>query len=158
MPNLAVLLRGEIARLARKTNKADSTALRSAIAAQKRETRALRERVAALEGSLKRVMAGVAKGDGSSTSAADTPALRFRRDGLKAHRARVELSAGDYGTLVGVSGQTVYSWEQGHSTPRAAQLMRLASLRGIGKREAMRRLAANTPAGTTKPRSRAARG
>jgi transcriptional regulator with XRE-family HTH domain len=42
--------------------------------------------------------------------------------------------------LVGVSGQSIYKWEQGEVRPRAAQLQALAAVRGIGKCEALSRL------------------
>ena len=61
--------------------------------------------------------------------------------GLKTHRAKLGLSAKDYGTLVGVSGLTVYHWEAGKSKPRKKQLAALAAVRGMGKREALARLA-----------------
>jgi DNA-binding transcriptional regulator YiaG len=40
---------------------------------------------------------------------------RLRVSGLKAHRARLGLSAKDYGKLMGVSALTVYNWEAGKS-------------------------------------------
>ena len=67
--------------------------------------------------------------------------IRFRSDGLRSHRAKLELSAKDYGKLLGgVSPKTIYLWESGESRPRRAQVVRLASVRGIGKREALRQL------------------
>jgi DNA-binding transcriptional regulator YiaG len=66
---------------------------------------------------------------------------RLRIDGLKAHRQRLGLSAKDYGKLVGVSGLTIYNWEAGKSKPRRSQLPGIVSVRGIGKREAVQRLA-----------------
>ena len=53
---------------------------------------------------------------------------------------RLGLSAADYGSLVGVSAQSIYNWEQGHASPRPAQLKVIAALRGVGKREAQERL------------------
>jgi transcriptional regulator with XRE-family HTH domain len=66
--------------------------------------------------------------------------IRFRASGLKSHRARLGLSARDYGRLVGVSGLTIYQWEGGKARPRKEQLAKLAAVRGLGKREAMKRL------------------
>jgi DNA-binding transcriptional regulator YiaG len=62
--------------------------------------------------------------------------------GLKSHRARLGLSAADFGKLVGVSGKSVYAWESGSSAPRRAQLARIAAVRALGKREAARHLKA----------------
>ena len=53
---------------------------------------------------------------------------------------RLGLSADNYGKLIGVTGQTIYSWEQETSRPRTAQLAPIASLRHLGKREAQARL------------------
>ena len=50
------------------------------------------------------------------------------------------MSAADYGKLVGVSALTIYHWESGKSRPRKAQLAVLTAVRGIGKREAMKRI------------------
>ena len=66
--------------------------------------------------------------------------IRFVAKGLKSQRARLGLSAADFGRLVGVSAQSIYNWEQGHATPRAGQLAILAARRGIGKREALKLL------------------
>jgi len=41
---------------------------------------------------------------------------------------------------VGVSEQTVYNWEAGSSKPQAKQLAALVAVRGLGKREAVKRL------------------
>ena len=67
---------------------------------------------------------------------------RFSAEGLKALRTRLGLSAADLGQLVGASGQSVYNWEAGTAVPRENLRMALASLRGIGKREALKRLKA----------------
>ncbi len=65
---------------------------------------------------------------------------RFSAQWLKRHRKRLGLSAEDYGRLVGVSGASIYSWENEQSTPRSAQKAKLATVRGVGKREAVKRL------------------
>jgi hypothetical protein len=43
---------------------------------------------------------------------------------------------------MGVSGQSIYKWETGKATPRAAQLKAIAATRTLGKREVAARLAA----------------
>ncbi len=50
------------------------------------------------------------------------------------------LSAADYAKLVGVTAQTIYSWEQGRSKPRNEQLAALLAIRDLRKREAHKRL------------------
>jgi len=75
--------------------------------------------------------------------------VRFSPKWLKLHRSRLKLSAHDYARLLGVSGQTVYHWEQGKARPRKAQLAAWAAMRRLRRREALKRLAMLAP----KPRA-----
>jgi DNA-binding transcriptional regulator YiaG len=140
MPNLASALNDHIRRLSRREIKAQTRTTRRLgakyrrdIAALKRDVASLRKKVAFLEAQEKRRVAGR-----PAPPAAE--AIRFRADGLRTHRAKLELSAKDYGRLVGVAGLTIYHWEGGKSRPRTAQLAKLAAVRGLGKREAFKRL------------------
>ena len=81
--------------------------------------------------------------------------IRFSARSVKAQRQRLGLSALDYGKLVGVSPLTIYSWEHGSTKPRQAQLAALVAVRGIGKREALKKLAELTA--KKKPRRKARR-
>ena len=65
---------------------------------------------------------------------------RFSPAWLTSHRERLQLSAEDYGLLVGVSAHTIYNWEKERTRPRTKQLEALASVRGLGKRAAWDRL------------------
>lgn len=51
------------------------------------------------------------------------------------------MNAAEFGSLIGVTGQTVYKWENGKLEPRDERLTALAGLRKITKREAHERLA-----------------
>ena len=64
----------------------------------------------------------------------------FSPEAVFAERERLELSAADYGNLVGVSMLTIYNWEKGKSFPREALLEKWLKVKGIGKREAWKRL------------------
>lgn len=142
MPNIAVVLKGEIARIARKEIRAETQEFRKASAQYRAHIAALRRRIDDLERQLKRV--GKAGGRASPAPAEEedqgTP-RRFSAARLAAQRTRLGLSAADFAALLGVSGQSVYKWEHGESRPRARQLEAIAALRGIGKREAAARLA-----------------
>lgn len=141
MANLASVLKAEIARLARKETKAQLDPLRKANAGYRRDIAALKREVADLSRRLKATSKATAK---PATSAADAPEngrkLRFQAKGLKSHREKLGLSAAEYGALAGVSAQSIYNWEAGKSTPRQTQVAALAELRGMGKREAAKRL------------------
>jgi len=64
----------------------------------------------------------------------------FSPDAVAKERDRLELSAKDYGELVGVSHLTIYNWEHGRSKPRAKQLARWLAVKGIQKKEAWKQL------------------
>jgi DNA-binding transcriptional regulator YiaG len=145
MPNIAAVLKEEISRLARKEIRRQTNPLRKAsaqyrkdIAEMKRRVSGLQRKVALLE---KQARAGVA----TRVDKATGERVRFTAKGLRSQRKRLGLSAADYGRLVGVTGQTIYSWEQETSRPRRQQVTRIASLRHMGKREAQAYLA--QPAG-----------
>ncbi|MEM9347478.1 MAG: helix-turn-helix domain-containing protein [Planctomycetota bacterium] len=151
MPNLASILKEEIARLARKEIRAQVGKTQKQVADQRREIAELKRvntdlnrRVNFLEKREKQRLEQPAepkviiqKADG--TTEAESTA-RFSPKWLATHRAKLDLSAADYAKLVGCSPLSIYKWEKGESTPRAKQRDALASIRGIGKREALRRI------------------
>lgn len=85
---------------------------------------------------------------GKAAGAASTPAAQqsartpFSSAGLKASRERLGLSADNYGKLIGVSGLSIYNWESGKARPRESNIAALMTIKGIGKREAAKRLEA----------------
>ena len=140
MPDVASVLREEISRLARKEIrqqvgplKKTNTELRRTVSTLKSEIAALQRKVKFLEKQEKRRLE-------VAPEATPEKAVRFSPKWVKADRQRLGLSAKDYGTLVGVSSLTIYSWESGKSKPRAQKLSAWAEVRGIGKREAQRKL------------------
>lgn len=138
MPNLSSIIKSEITRLSRKEIKAAVEPIRKANAAHRREIAELKRQIASLQrglsSSLKKPRGGSESGEESGRN------TRFVPKGLKSLRARLGLSASDFGLLVGASGQSVYNWEAGKSVPRAAQQAALTAARGLGKREAAKRL------------------
>jgi DNA-binding transcriptional regulator YiaG len=136
MPNIASVLKTEIARVARKEVRGEVESLRKASSAHRSQIAALKRRIQTLEQDLRRL--GKAKAPAAAAAADDTPSptLRFSAKGLAAQRARLELSAEDCGRLLGTSGQSVYNWEGGKARPRAKHLPAIAALRTLGKKEA----------------------
>jgi ribosome-binding protein aMBF1 (putative translation factor) len=142
MPNIASVFKEEIARLARKEVRSQTAELKKASAQHRAHIAALRRRIDELERQLKRVGMAPTRGPaprGQADGVAGTP-RRFTAAWLAAQRRKLGLSAADFAALLGVSGQSVYKWEQGGARPRASQLEAIAALRGIGKREATARL------------------
>jgi len=144
MPNIASILKAEISRVARKEVRAEIETLKKVSVVYRASIAELRRQVNALEKELRRVIKGTTRSAAASVSddeAAAGTKRRFSATRLAAHRAKNGLSAANYGQLVGVSGQTIYHWEQGKARPRAAQLESLAAVRDLGAREIAERLA-----------------
>ncbi len=154
MPNIGALLKQEIVRLARREIRAQVQPIQKASAQYRRDIAALRRQVATMvrQGALLQRRA-LDRPPPAPTSASTTK-MRFVAKGLKSQRSSLGVSAADYGRLVGVSAQSIYSWEQGHSTPRPEQLQKIAALRSIGKREAKQRLEQLSAKDTPKTRKR----
>ncbi|HTO48209.1 MAG TPA: helix-turn-helix domain-containing protein [Burkholderiales bacterium] len=152
MPNIGAVLKEEITRLSRKELRRQLGGMKKTYAQHRRHIAALRRQIGGLERELSALRARVlARGSGVAT-APEATKTRFVAKGLRARRTRLGLSAEDYGRLVGVSAQTIYSWERKTSIPRAAQRTSLAAIRSIGKREAHTRLEALTPRGGKRAR------
>lgn len=140
MANLAAVLKEEVARLARKELRAEIDALRKSSSHYRSEIAALKRRLADLErqvGRLGKVTAKVAEADIAEPAEAKH---RFRIGGFITLRKKLGLTADAMGKLLGVSGQSIYLWESGRTSPRPSQLAVIASMRKIGKREALKRL------------------
>ena len=58
---------------------------------------------------------------------------RFSAARLAAHRQKTGLSASDYGALVGISGQSIYHYEQGKARPHAAVVRKLSMIKELSK-------------------------
>lgn len=141
MANFATALKAEVVRLARREIRGQTLALQKASAAHRRQIAALRRQVVALERKAKTLVKNTARATPVAASdEAEGSSVRFVAKGLKSLRARLGLSAGDLGRLLGVSGQSVYNWENQKAVPRRAQVQALAQLRGLGKREVQARL------------------
>jgi DNA-binding XRE family transcriptional regulator len=141
MPNLGSVLREEIARLSRKEGRNQLIPTKRVTAHHRRDIAALKRQVAALERQVKLLLKRVAQGR-PSPAAPDVAGakLRFVAKGLRSHRARLSLSAGDLGKLIGASANSVYAWESGKTIPRREQVAKIAAIRSMGRREAMQRL------------------
>ena len=141
MPNIASVLKDEILRLARKEVRRELEGLKKASAQYRSDIAALKRQVIALEKQQARIAKKV---PGKVAAAADgerTTKFRFSAKRLAAQRAKLGLSAGDMGTLIGVSAQTIYNWEAVKSRPRQSQLAAIAAVRKMGKREIQAQMA-----------------
>lgn len=134
MPNIAAVLKEEIARVARREVRGEteklkkaSTQYRAQIAELKRQVTALQKEVASLAKMNRREKPVAPEIDGGK--------IRWSPSRLKAHRERLEMSAEKFGKLFNVSGQTIYNWEGG-TRPGKEHLAMIAQIRKLSKRQA----------------------
>jgi DNA-binding transcriptional regulator YiaG len=141
MTTLALALKDEIRRLARKEIKAQTGRTTRAVAQYRREIARLKrqqreheKKIAFLAAQARKTLqspAAIAKLNGDA---------RFSARSTKAQRQRTGLSAADFAKLVGVSPLTIYNWEHNKTRPGKKQFAALIALRGLGKREAQAKL------------------
>jgi DNA-binding transcriptional regulator YiaG len=136
MPNIAAVLKTEIARIARKEVRAEMASLKKTAASHRSNIASFKRRIQDLEQQLRRSgetrphAAAVVETDASSSK------TRYSAKSLASQRKRLGLSAGDLGLLLGVSTQSIYNWEEGKARPLARHLPALAALKSLGKKDA----------------------
>jgi DNA-binding transcriptional regulator YiaG len=138
MTTIASVLKAEISRVARKEVRAEIESLKKASTQHRSAIAQLRRQVADLQKQLKLTQRQRGALQARDAAAADKP-RRFSAARLAAHRSKLGFSAASYGKLVGMSGATIYLWEQGKSRPNAEQLKRLAAVRALSRRAALER-------------------
>ena len=145
MSKLSTLFSDEISRLARREIRRETQALKKANAAYRSDIAALKKRVKRLEQQARQL----AKGTKAPKPMIESPTAersprgsKFSAEAIAALRKQLGLSPKDMGQLLSVSDQSIHKWERGGVIPRAQQLEAIAAIRGIGKMEALARLAA----------------
>ena len=141
MANLQSVLSQEIRRLARKEVRSELAGTKNSVAQHRRDIAELKRRNKALERTVGYLQSRETKRLKAAPAEAARPTgTRFSVRSLKAQRRKSGLSQEDYASLVGVSKLTIYNWESGRSKPGENHFARVVELRGLGKREAWRRL------------------
>lgn len=167
MPNVANVLKSEIARVARKEIREHTESLKKGLVATRAEIALLKKRLAEAEkqvlqlqrlrlreGSAATATAAAARAGGPQTpshasGSADSHRSRpasSSAEALLALRKRLGLTQAQLGSLVGASSLSVWKWETGQVHPRERYLQAYAQLRSLGKRELARRLEASVDA------------
>ena len=147
MPNLASVLKEEIARVSRKETRREIAALKKSSATHRSDIAALKRRVQELERQLRRVEQGSERSvPAAANEDSDSPSTRFSAKSMVAQRKRLGLTAAECGLLIGASAQSVYNWEEGKVRPRAQHLPAIFALRNLGRRQANEILETRTAA------------
>jgi DNA-binding transcriptional regulator YiaG len=138
MPNIAAVLKTEIARLARREMRGELETLKKSGAGYRRDIAVLKKQVRDLERQVKKSTAP--RKVATQDAEADSKSLRFSPTRFASQRRKLGLSAANFAKLLGVSALSVYKWESGKTRPRRAQLESIAAVRGLGKREVLAKL------------------
>lgn len=135
MPNIQSVLREEIARLAKKAIKAELESLKKASSHYRSEIAALKQHITELSREVKRLSKQATRAAPAERPAADTK-IRYSARSVAAQRRRLGLSAEQFGKLFGVTGQTVYNWEQDKARPKESQMPAIVAARKLSKSDA----------------------
>lgn len=140
--NIATALKSEISRVARKEVRAEVSALKKASSKYRSDIAELKRRIAQLERLVGQLSKGSRRKAAEPADGATTRATRYSAKNLAALRKKLDLSAADFGLLLGVSGASIYLWEQGETRPRPRNMPAISALRAMGKKAALAQLAA----------------
>jgi DNA-binding transcriptional regulator YiaG len=139
MNSIARLLRETIERSVKKQVRSETRALRKASARHRKTIAELSTRLREME----RELSVTRKQQAAASSAGrhqEPGNLRFSAKGLQSMRRKLALSARECGMLLGVSARMIGQWESGLARPTGEQILGIAGIRSIGKREARMRV------------------
>ncbi|MBA4211643.1 MAG: transcriptional regulator [Polaromonas sp.] len=149
MTTFAESLKKEIARVARKELRDEVLSLRKSSAGFRSDIAELKRKLKGLESQLKALSRAVPN---LPAAPREAPAVTRGKPGRKVVFGAAELlelrkhlgfTQAQMAELLGVSSLSIYKWESGQVTPRAAQLEKILAIRKIGKREANARINAD---------------
>ena len=145
MPNVAQVLKEEIARIAKSVAKTVVAQPKKTSLSNKKTLVGIKKRLAQIEktlGVIQKALKSANPCQGSIPVSAETRTWLTGR-GIKSLRKKMQISQSDFARLVGVSTMAVLRWEQkaGKLTFRGQTQAKILALRGLGVREAAKRLA-----------------
>lgn len=144
MPNIAQVLKEEIRRLSKQQARLLTSDLKKTVVRQKRFVADLKRRIARLEKDNRWLVSEekLRQQHHAPVIAAGSSKARLTSKGVRAMRRKLGLSQAEFGKLVGVTAVSVGNWEKGDGALRLRDTTRagILSLRGIGAREAKKRL------------------
>ena len=147
--NIAQVLKAEISRLSKKEAKAISSPTRSSTIILKKTVADLKQRLATLEKTSKELQKQVEPLVQAIPKPQEEPEVKGRLSGkgVKSLRKKLGISQTELGKLVGVSLSAVVQWEKktGVLKLRDTTKKAILGIKGLGKKEARKRLEEMTP-------------
>jgi DNA-binding transcriptional regulator YiaG len=149
MANLNKVLRSEISRVSRKEVHQVMGEIKKSSAVLKKAVASLKKRVSFLEKENKRLAAKEKRPKAVTVDARmeEGSKARITSKGVRSLRKKLGLTRPQFAKLVGATSNSVYMWENkaGALKLREATRAALLSIRGLGAREAKRRIAGEEP-------------
>ncbi len=148
MTTFATSLKKEIGRIARKELRDGISALRKGSSTYRSEIADLKRKLKSLESQVEASNRAMPRVGPARKVLADAPRAKpgrkviFGATEFLALRQRLGFTRAQMAKLIGASALSIYKWESGQVTPRAAQLEKILAVRKIGKREALARVQA----------------
>jgi DNA-binding transcriptional regulator YiaG len=156
MSKLATTLKEEITRLGRKEARRIALPLKRRVLSLER---LVREQRASFKQLARQAAVAISRASRPTAAAGGDEGDRARLTprNIKGLRKKLRLSQAQFAKLAGVTPVAVYFWESGRTKPRGRTRAAIIGLRGIGVREATRRLdddSANPPVPTRSRKGR----
>ena len=144
MPSIAQALKAEIVRISRKEIKASVDSIHKTNVGLKKTVAEFKKKIIALEAENKNLKSFSKKFEDQKPEVTPEVAekVRFTSKSIIKLRGKLGLTQEQFGKIIGVSSQNVHALEHkdGRLKFRSATLANLLSVRGLGKREAKKRL------------------
>lgn len=149
MPNIGTILKEEIKRLSRRTVRPLYASLKRDMAELKRIVSHQKKAIQKLERDNARLLADLTSRISRIPEASEQEAQKVRLSPriIRAQRARLGLSQGEFGKLLGVSTHSIFLWEKGKASPRPKVKAPFAAVKHLGRRKARQRLEAMAAVG-----------
>ena len=149
MPNFAKVLKAEIARIGRKESRIALRVVRESAIRLKRDVASLKRKISQLEKENKYLLSLERKRSLQQPQAISEGGKkpRITAKGIRSLRRKLRLSQVDFAKLLSTTSQTVYLWERknGALKLRGNMATAILSVRGLGAREAKRKIAGIQP-------------
>jgi len=157
MPNIASILKSEIARISKREARKAVEKIHAQNVSLKKTISGLKDRIATLEKENIRLKTIERKVDTiTPRNTEEIEKMRITAKGIRGLRKRLSLTQFEFGKLIGTSTQTVYNMEnkEGVLKLRNATKKAIIDAREMGAREAKQKLADVTPREKTAKKSK----
>ena len=143
MPNVATILKQEISRISKKEAKSFFNAIPGLLKSMKRTVSAQGKKITALEATIRKMEQKTGSNEGLALPKPEKlEKARLGSGNIAKLRKKLDLTRAEMGKIIGASTNSIFLWENDKATPRATAKAKIIALRGLGKKEINKLLAA----------------